>query len=111
MLERDDALAERVDDVLVDGADLPAQVRDVAAAERADVLAVDLDAAGRGRLGADEEPDDGRLPGAALTDEEDEVTGGDAERHVRERARAVRVLHAHVVEDDHVPSIALKGLA
>src|SRR6267143_2654781 len=69
-------------EILEDHADLPPQVRQVAPLEEAQVLPLDVDAAGGRLLLADQEADQRRLSGTAWTHEKDEVLLGNRERDV-----------------------------
>ena len=66
-------------EVLEDAADVAAQLRDLPRAEPADVAAGDEHPAVGGDLVAQQELQEGRLPGARRADEEDELALGDLE--------------------------------
>src|ERR1700730_14289099 len=74
-------------EILKDHADLAPQEGQVAALEASQVLAVDVDPAGGHLLLADQEPDQGRLAGAARSDQKDEVLLGDDECGLGRRRR------------------------
>ena len=72
-------------EVLVDRANLAAEVRDLPVAQLREVLARDDDLAARGAQLAREELEQGRLAGAGVTDDEHELAGIDVEAHAVER--------------------------
>ncbi len=86
--------------VLEDDAELATQLRQLAARHAADLLPLDEDASGRGRLVADQQPYQGRLAGAAGADEEAEVTLMDRQIDVAQGLRSVRVDLADAVKGD-----------
>ena len=87
-------------EVLEDDPDLAAHLRDLAARQPGEVLAVEHDGALRRDLVADEELDQRRLAGARRADEEDEVAFRDHEVDVAERLLAVVVLLRDVVQHE-----------
>src|SRR5207253_2836716 len=87
-------------EILEDHADLPPEVRQVAPLEPAQVLPLDVDAAGGRFLLADQEAHERGLPGAAGADEKDEILLGNFEADVAQRDRAVGIGLLHTLQAD-----------
>ena len=104
--ERDvlgDGLVGQQAEVLEDGADLAAQPRHLPAGEPVEVLAGDVHAATRRAGLAEHQPQGGRLAGAGLAHEEDELALLDVDAHLVERRLARSgVGLADLLEPNHV---------
>src|SRR2546430_2534977 len=87
-------------EILEDHADLPPEVRQVAPLEPAQILPLDVDAAGGRFLLADQEAHERGLPGAAGADEKDEVLLGNFEADIAQRDRAVGIGLLHTLQAD-----------
>ena len=72
--------------MLEDHANIGAELAQLAAAQVGDVAAVDADGAARGLLKQVDAADEGRLAGAGLADDAEDLPGLDGERDVVERA-------------------------
>src|SRR3546814_8406737 len=79
-----DGLVLQQAEVLEDGADLAAQPGHLPPREPADLLAGDVDTTRRGAIFAQGEAQEGRLAGAGLADEEDELALLDVDGHLVE---------------------------
>src|SRR6195952_1026956 len=89
-------------EVLEDGADLAAQGRDLPAAEAVEVLACDEDMPLRRTRLTQHEPQERRLPGVGLADQEDEIALGDVSGHLDQRRLGVAGIgRGDVLESDH----------
>src|SRR5437764_258878 len=87
--------------VLEDAADVTPQLRDLPGAEAGDVASGDDDAAGARVLLPQEQAKGRRLPGARRSDDEDELTFADVERHVAQRDDIALVDLGDTFESDH----------
>ena len=101
--ERDvlpDRLRREELEVLEDDPDLATHLRDLAARQPGEVLAVEDDVAAGRDLVADEQLDERGLARAGRADEEHEIPFRDGQVHVAQRDLAVRVLLGDVVQHE-----------
>jgi hypothetical protein len=96
-----DGLVRQQLEVLEHAADVAAQVRDLVAGQRGDVLAGDVDLALLGGLLTVEEAQEGRLAGARRSDQEDELALVDVDRCVAQGHVLALVDLRDVLEFDH----------
>src|SRR5438034_279778 len=87
-------------EILEDHADLPAQERQVAPLQPAQILSLHRNRAGGDLLLPDQETNQGRLPRTARPDQEDEILLGNLEGHIPQRDRPVRIGLLHMFEVD-----------